>query len=242
MMHACPDSATGGAPATCPVIAMRDGELQRQLHHALESLAASRLRCGQLEAQLQAGHRREHQQRHLAEHDDLTGLFNRAAFRTRVQQALAEDNRVAVLMLDLDGFKQVNDNHGHAAGDEVLRIMAARIGHALRSGDGVGRLGGDEFACLLRNVDGREQLEVLARKLAMSIASPMHVAEGRVSLLASLGMAVSPTDGNSVDTLLATADAAMYRAKRLRKRQGVTPPCDGHEPVSERTDAVLARP
>ncbi len=195
-----------------------DVELHRQLHDALSRLAAARLRCEQLEAQLRDGQQREHHHRHRAEHDDLTGLLNRAAFRERVRQSLGDGANVAVMMLDLDGFKCVNDSHGHAAGDEVLRIIAARIGHALRNGDMVGRLGGDEFACLLRDAGGPDHLAALSGKLTASIASPMQVAGHRLSLTASLGLAVSPGDGACVDTLLASADAAMYRSKRVARR------------------------
>jgi len=202
-------------PAMRAVTPSREVELRRQLRDLQDSLAAALLRCDQLEAQLQAGRQREQHHLHRAEHDDLTGLFGRAAFRERVQRALADGAQVAVMMLDLDGFKLVNDSHGHAAGDEALRIIAARIGHALRKGDVVGRLGGDEFACLLRDVGSPDKLTALAGKLVASIASPMQVAGHRMSLPASLGLAASPGDGVCVDTLLASADAAMYRVKRL---------------------------
>lgn len=213
MMHARPQPD----PATLAVTSRDDVDLRYQLHDALNRLAAAQLRCEQLQAQLRDGQQRERRHLHRAEHDDLTGLLNRTAFGERVQRALAEGVEVAVMMLDLDGFKLVNDGHGHAAGDEVLRIIAARIGHALRSGDVVSRLGGDEFACLLRDVGGPDNLVALAGKLSASIASPMQVAGHRLGLTASLGLAVSPDDGVCVDTLLASADAAMYRAKRLRR-------------------------
>lgn len=204
-------------PAEPARTAHQDVDLNRQLRDALSRLAAAQRRCEELEAQLHDGRQRERHHLHRAEHDDLTGLLNRAAFRERVQRALADGAQVALMMLDLDGFKLVNDDHGHAAGDEVLRIVAARIGHALRNGDVVSRLGGDEFSCLLRDVGGPDNLVALAGKLTMSIASPMQVAGHQLSLRASVGLAVSPDDGTSVDTLLASADAAMYRAKRLRQ-------------------------
>lgn len=172
--------------------------------------------------QLRDGQLRERRHLHRAEHDDLTGLLNRAGFRERLQQALASGDPVAVVMLDLDGFKLVNDHHGHAAGDEVLRVIAARMGHALRNGDVVSRLGGDEFACLLQNAGSPASLLALTGKLSASIASSMQVAGQRMSLQASLGLAISPGDGTCVDTLLTSADAAMYRAKRHRK--GHAPP------------------
>lgn len=217
-MRAGPQNAL--APTT--VKPGRETGLRRELHDALDRLGAALQRCDQLEAQLRAGRQREHHHRHRAEHDDLTGLLNRAGFRARLQSALAGDAPVAVVMLDLDGFKLVNDHHGHAAGDEVLRIIAARMGHALRNGDVVSRLGGDEFACLLQNAGGPANLQALMAKLGASIASPMQVAGQRMRLRASLGLAISPNDGACVDALLTSADAAMYRAKRHRQARAAT--------------------
>jgi diguanylate cyclase (GGDEF)-like protein len=213
MMHAqAPSVAPAGA-----VVPQQDLDLHRQLRQALAQLAAVQQRCQQLEMQLRDGQLRERRHRHRAEHDDLTGLLNRAAFRERVFSALAGVAPVAVVMVDLDGFKLINDQHGHAAGDEVLRIIAARMGHALRNGDVVSRIGGDEFACLLQNAGSATNLHALMSKLGASIASPMQVAGHRMSLRASLGLAISPHDGDCVDTLLISADAAMYRTKRRHK-------------------------
>lgn len=221
MMHAQAQSIApaGAAPPQHDL----DLDLHRQLRQALVQLAASQQHCQQLEMQLRDGQLRERHHRHRAEHDDLTGLLNRAAFRERLQQALACGAPVAVVMLDLDGFKLVNDQHGHAAGDEVLRIIAARMGHALRNGDVVSRLGGDEFACLLQNAGSPANLQALTSKLSASIASTMQVAGHRISLQASLGLAISPDDGACVDTLLTSADAAMYRAKRHQKGHAAPP-------------------
>ncbi len=205
------------------MLPQRDPDPDDRLHQALLQLAAAQQRCQELEVQLREGLQREHHQLHRAEHDDLTGLLNRAGFCGRLESALARDAPVAVVMLDLDGFKLVNDHHGHAAGDEVLRIIAARMAHALRGGDVVSRLGGDEFACLLENAGVPANLQALMAKLGASIASPMQVAGQRMRLRASLGLAVSPDDGASVDTLLTRADAAMYRAKRRRHARDATP-------------------
>lgn len=196
-----------------------EADLCRQLRQALMLLALAQQHCQRLESQLRDVELRERRHRHRAEHDDLTGLLNRLAFRERAQQALVAGRQVAVLMLDLDGFKAINDTLGHAAGDEVLRITAARMLHALRSGDVLGRLGGDEFACLLQNVGEAANVAHLADKLAASIASPMQVAGRRVELRSSLGMAITPEDGGCIDSLLTSADAAMYRAKRDRQAQ-----------------------
>lgn len=233
MLQAQPPSPV---PA-CAGLPQSDLDLQRLLGEALQQLAAARLRCQQLEMQLRDGHLRERHHRHRAEHDDLTGLLNRGAFRERLQQALACGAPIAVVMLDLDGFKLVNDHHGHAAGDEVLRIIAARMGHALRNGDVVGRLGGDEFACLLHNAGGPASLKALMAKLGASIALPMQVCGQRLRLQASLGLAISPDDGTCVDTLLARADAAMYRAKRHQQVAARPPhvarPANGSAPPGD---------
>lgn len=186
-------------------------ELDELLHEALAQLE-------QLTHQLRAGQLRETQQRHLADHDGLTALLNRNAFHRLLGQALGGQNgnapALTLMLLDLDDFKAINDEHGHAAGDAVLRIAAARMRHAVRAGDVLGRLGGDEFACLVPQSPGRAQLAALARKLRRVIAAPMLVNGHRLRLGASLGVAVCPADGASAELLLAHADAAMYLAKR----------------------------
>lgn len=217
MMHA---KAPSVAPADA---AFPQHDLSRELRQTLTQLAASQQRCRQLEMQLRDGRLRERRHQHRAEHDELTGLLNRAAFRERLQRALAGAVPVAVVMVDLDDFKLVNDHHGHAAGDEVLRIIAARMGHALRNGDVVSRIGGDEFACLLQNAGSATNLQALMSKLSGFIASPMQVAGHRMSLQASLGLAISPEDGDGIETLMTSADAAMYRAKRHQKVDVKTP-------------------
>lgn len=230
MTHA---QAQPAAPAGA-VLSQLDADLCGQLRQALRQLAVAQQRCQQLEMQLRDGQQRERRHLHRAEHDDLTGLLNRAGFRARLQSALAGAAPVAVVMLDLDGFKLVNDHHGHAAGDEVLRIIAARMGHALRNGDVVSRLGGDEFACLLQNAGGPANLQALMAKLGASIASPMQVAGQHLRLQASLGLAVSPGDGAGVDALLTSADAAMYRAKRQRQAHAAA-----HMPAQLDSDALI---
>ena len=145
---------------------------------------------------------------------------NRVHFRQRLDQALALRQRASrplgLLYLDLDGFKPVNDAYGHGAGDELLRIVAARLRHALRANDLVGRIGGDEFACLLCDVTDRPQLGQIARKLLDAVAAPLKIGQVQVSVAASIGIALYPGDGVSADDLLRNADAAMFRAKRQR--------------------------
>lgn len=162
----------------------------------------------------------ERRARHMALHDGLTALPNRRHFRERLDHALSACDTgpptLALFFLDLDGFKPVNDEHGHQTGDELLRIIAARLTRAVRAEDMVGRLGGDEFACLLSDQLDRDQLGHLAGKLFDAVATPLKIGPLRLTVRPSIGIAICPTDGNTADTLLERADAAMYRAKRLR--------------------------
>jgi diguanylate cyclase (GGDEF)-like protein len=164
-----------------------------------------------------AGERRA---RHLAMHDGLTSLPNRSFFRQQLGLALAhlEPRRpaFAVLYLDLDGFKPINDTHGHTIGDELLRIVAARLSQAVRAEDMVSRVGGDEFACLMADLRDREQLSRLAVKLVDAVSAPLMIGRLKLSVRPSIGIAVCPNDGTTADALLEKADAAMYRAKRHR--------------------------
>lgn len=168
--------------------------------------------------QLAATRADEQHARRLASHDRLTALPNRSSFHERLEHALADPERrrqgLALLCVDLDGFKAVNDEHGHDAGDELLRIVAARLARSVRAEDMVGRVGGDEFACLLADVPSREQLSHLACKLFDAVGAPMKIGQLKLTIHASIGIAVCPTDGASAEGLLKSADDAMVRAKR----------------------------
>jgi diguanylate cyclase (GGDEF)-like protein len=161
---------------------------------------------------------------HLARHDVLTGALNRGGFLAELERALATTgdagHRVALLFLDLDGFKGVNDTHGHAMGDQLLRAAAERIRRCLGPHDMIGRLGGDEFTVLVA-----EPLQVAQRSLriADAFAQPFSIAGRSMRLSASIGTAIAPDDGMSASALLRAADAAMYAAKAVRKRAGRTP-------------------
>lgn len=152
----------------------------------------------------------------LAYHDVMTGLPNRALFRDRLELALALARReaavLAVLFLDLDRFKRINDTLGHSAGDAVLKLITARLNAAVRGGDTVARLGGDEFAILLR-LTSIESARLVARKILSAIDPPMEIASQTLHVTASIGVALHPADGEDVETLLRNADVAMYRAK-----------------------------
>ena len=154
---------------------------------------------------------------HQALHDGLTGLANRTLFRTRVDQAVKArrlgDNRAAVLLMDLDGFKEINDSLGHAAGDDLLVELARRLETALRSSDTVARLGGDEFGVLLPDASIPEDVLRAVTRMQMAIADPIILHGLSLSLEASIGIALYPDDGVDVETLMRCADGAMYHAK-----------------------------
>ncbi|HEX6921769.1 MAG TPA: EAL domain-containing protein [Actinomycetes bacterium] len=151
--------------------------------------------------------------------DALTGLANRAFFRTRVEEALAQSfaaAEVAVLFLDLDGFKGVNDAQGHHVGDELLGLVGKRLAHSVRPGDVVARLGGDEFAILVTGPDAEEAAVWVAERVRRSLASPFVLDGRELALGASTGIAVSDRGDETADQLLRNADLAMYRAKARR--------------------------
>ncbi len=154
---------------------------------------------------------------HLAFHDGLTGLPNRMLLEDRLGQAVATARRhgrmIAVLFLDLDGFKSVNDRHGHEGGDLFLRETGRRLASCVRSGDTVARLGGDEFVVLLVEVEGRSDLLSAIDRVLTAIRHPVVFEGNSVSLTASLGVALYPDSQSSGEDLLRYADAAMYQAK-----------------------------
>src|SRR4051794_16629582 len=155
--------------------------------------------------------------RHLAQHDHLTGLANRALFRERLGRALAAARRgggpVAVLCLDLDRFKPVNDTLGHPGGDALLRAVAARLLACVREGDTAARLGGDEFAVLQAGAGQPEAAGALARRLVEALSAPYEVLGHQIVVGASVGVALAPGDGRDPDELLKRADMALCRAK-----------------------------
>ena len=153
----------------------------------------------------------------LAHYDTLTNLYNRAAFFERVHHALSiarrHGNVLAVLFIDLDRFKDVNDAFGHLTGDEVLKIMAQRISDTIRASDTAARLGGDEFIVLAENVAREGDVSEFAQRLLDALSEPFPLLGQECRLSASVGIAMCPHDGDDVATLLKKADVAMYRAK-----------------------------
>jgi len=155
--------------------------------------------------------------RHLAEHDVLTGLPNRAVFLDRLRQALARARRQrrqgALLLVDLDHFKGVNDTLGHERGDRLLVETAERLSAAVRETDTVARLGGDEFALILPELEGADSADLVARKVLEALARPIRLEGDELHGAASLGIALFPDDGDNPQDLLRHADLALYRAK-----------------------------
>ena len=196
-----------------------DSELDRNALLKLEMLETQSALL-QARNELMGTRAGERRARHSAQHDSLTKLPNRIFFEGQLHQALEEQKSVgaglAVLFLDLDEFKLINDTRGHSAGDELLRVVAARLNQAVRMEDVVCRLGGDEFACLLRGLVNRKQLTQLAAKLYDSVTAPCKIGTHDLTVRPSIGIAICPTDGATPDSLLRNADAAMYHAKRLQ--------------------------
>ena len=162
-----------------------------------------------------------HAAKHASHHDDLTGMPNRALFRVVVDQQLAlckrNETALAILFIDLDGFKAVNDTHGHAAGDELLRMVSLRIKESVRESDFSARLGGDEFVVALIH-SSLENAKTIAEKLIAALSIPYPVAEVVAHVSASIGIATYPASATDFDTLLIHADRAMYAAKAKGKR------------------------
>ncbi len=158
---------------------------------------------------------------HLAHHDPLTGLPNRRMFEQRLSQALEMSRRsqrpCALLFVDLDGFKSINDNLGHAMGDAVLQATARAILGAVRQVDTVARLAGDEFTVLCENVDSEDAAQQIAVKLQQAFEQPLDIQGKLYPVRASVGLSLFPRDAQDAHSLLATADAAMYRAKMARR-------------------------
>lgn len=159
----------------------------------------------------------EQQIEYQAYHDALTGLANRRLFQEHLTLALALAQRrrrtVAVLFLDLDHFKVVNDSLGHSVGDALLKQVATRLRSAVRDGDTVARVGGDEFTIVLQDLSDRDDAEIVAKKVLRTIAQPIEVNEHRLYVTTSIGITVFPDDGDDAEELLKNADSAMYRAK-----------------------------
>ncbi len=165
----------------------------------------------------------EKQLEYQAYYDALTGLPNRLLFRDRVINAIAQAKRhrrgMAVMYLDLDHFKLVNDGLGHSVGDALLSEVATRLQGSIRASDTISRLGGDEFTILLNDTNSSDGVFAVARKVLQSLARPFRVNGHELFVTGSIGISIYPSDGEDVETLLKCADSAMYRAKELGRNQ-----------------------
>jgi diguanylate cyclase (GGDEF)-like protein len=191
-----------GKPVTIPSLQLKEAdEVGRALARASAMLMAAQ---------------------HRANHDILTGLANRALFDEILSHQLGicrRTNRdLAIVYIDLDGFKPVNDVHGHAAGDQVLCMVAARLKNSIRESDLAARLGGDEFALILVNT-GLEAAQTLANKLMDSLSLPYLVGSLKLEISASIGIACYPESATAREALSLRADEAMYKAKAAGKRR-----------------------
>ncbi len=166
---------------------------------------------------LEALRKSEELHRIMAQHDNLTGLPNRALFDDRLQQALGYCKRhervLAVMLLDLDKFKPVNDRHGHACGDELLKQVAQRLLSCVRSSDTVARIGGDEFVILLHQIDDMAHANIVSDKIQQALGSLFFVGDQRIQIGCSIGTAFYPQDGSDAHELTQVADQRMYQQK-----------------------------
>ena len=177
----------------------------------------------QLKGEISERRQAESKLNYLAYHDPLTGLANRRCFIERLEESLHESaqhgQQLAVLFIDLDQFKQVNDSLGHGVGDELLVSVAARLSEHVRLIDMLARLGGDEFICLMEGVRNEEEVVLLAREIIAAFDYPFELGEHELFLSASIGISLFPGDAESMVDLMRNADTAMYRAKAIGRGQ-----------------------
>jgi len=197
-------------------------EALRRARDELEQRVAERtteLTAANMQLQKEIYERMQAEQRiwHVAHHDALTGLPNRALLHDRLEQALAQasrdDHRVGVAFIDLDRFKSINDSLGHTVGDELLRQVAERLNGVVRAVDTVSRLGGDEFVIVLRQIAGPDDAVLVAEKIIGALAAPIAVQGHQLHVTPSIGISIFPDDGTGALQLMKNADTAMYHAK-----------------------------
>lgn len=187
-----------------------------QLREANENLVVATVRAQMM---ADAAEKATEQMAYMAEHDFLTGLPNRALLTDRLAQSIVfakryGDKKVAVMYLDLDHFKHINDSLGHEVGDHLLQSVAKRLQACVRQSDTVSRQGGDEFVVLLAEVEEVHDAVLSARKLMESMAKPHHIGDHQLYVSLSIGISLYPDDGNNAEAVIRNADTAMYHAKR----------------------------
>lgn len=193
-------------------------ECAEDLHSVNVALAEEITERKKLEQKLLDTKAQEEKNHYLAYHDVTTGLANRALLNDRLAQALAQAERhtrsFAVLFIDLDEFKSINDTYGHAIGDKVLKMVGAHLQACVRDEDTVSRLGGDEFLCLLMEVEEEANVAKIAESMIKKVSAPCEINDVKLGVKPSIGIALYPRDGTSAEALLKNADAAMYKAKQ----------------------------
>jgi diguanylate cyclase (GGDEF)-like protein len=196
------------------IAVFRNRQLQRHQAEITEKNKA----LAEINSQLQL---QKNEIQHLADHDFLTGLPNRKNFSSLFKHAISIANRkhysLAVLFLDLDRFKAINDSFGHHVGDEMLKALSQRLQQNLRESDIIARIGGDEFLIILEAIDDYHYPGVVAKKILDTIRQPIIVSEHAIHNTASIGIAFFPDDGKDVNALIKNADSAMYLAKEKGK-------------------------
>jgi diguanylate cyclase (GGDEF)-like protein len=200
-----------GGEHTTDTVELTDGRVISILHHPMPDGGWVATHQDVTEQ-----HRLEERIRHMARHDPLTGLPNRLAFREimdSVEERIRRREMVAVLAVDLDHFKSVNDTLGHGAGDALLKLVSDRLKQACREGDTIARLGGDEFAVLTGPLQGAADAAAIARRIVKKMTTPCDIDGHRIVVGASVGIAIAPLDGTNAETLTKNADVALYRAK-----------------------------
>lgn len=191
------------------------GELSSQIVAANENLVLAALRAESV-AETAVGDLEELAR--TSQHDVLTDTPNRALMRDRMESAIAMARRhgasFAIIFVDLDRFKEINDTMGHTVGDEVVKMVARRLESVVRNSDTVSRHGGDEFLVLLTEIKHDSDAAVIAEKMLVSLAAPSRIGKELLTVSASLGIALYPKDGEDAETLISRADAAMYQVKK----------------------------
>jgi diguanylate cyclase (GGDEF)-like protein len=199
------------------------GFVENDAERQIESLCRANVQLNEQVARLK---RDVAQARHFAYHDPLTGLPNRSLLHDRLEQAVAQAARVqklvALLLLDVDGFKQVNDRFGHATGDELLRKIAGRLRACIRRGDTACRYGGDEFVVMLPEIDTSEVADHIAQKISACLATPYAIDGAIIAVTVSVGISIYRDSAQPCVELIKQADAAMYHAKLHRKTQSLS--------------------
>ena len=213
---------------TAPIIVMSDVlnsaiDNSAILDGAADYLLKSLLDTQALERCIRYARARKRAEQRLArhsQHDPLTDLPNRFLFRDRLERAIERANRLegkmALLHIDLDGFRRVNESFGHSAGDQLVQLMAQRLAPCVRKTDSVARVGGDEFTIVLEDVRGLPDVVAIANKIVEALSQPYMIDDTALVLATSIGIAVFPEAGNTADTLMRNADLARLKAKQLR--------------------------